>query len=241
MVAIIQARMGSERLPGKVLLDIEGQTMLERVVRRVQKASSIDKVVVATTTDSADDQTAAAAAELGVHVTRGSVEDVLDRFRQVAKEVDAESIVRVSADSPFVDPDVTDRVVDAFISSDVDYASNKLDPSFPLGLDVEAFSRAALEKVWNDADKPYERSHVTYRIYSSPSDFKLLPVTTAPNRHDWRWTVDTEEDLRFAREVFSRLRGSNDFSWLDVVKLIEEEPELADINGHLKPKDVTAG
>jgi spore coat polysaccharide biosynthesis protein SpsF (cytidylyltransferase family) len=232
--------MGSERLPGKILLDIEGQTMLERVVRRVQMAKSIDKVVVATTVDPLDDQTAAFASQLGVHVTRGSVDDVLDRFREAADEVDAATIVRVSADSPFVDPTVTDVAVDALLSSDADYASNKLHPSYPLGLDVEAFTRAALERVWNEADKPFERSHVTYRIYSGPG-FELLPVTTTPNRHDWRWTVDTDEDLRFAREVFFRLDGSNDFSWLDVVALIEKEPELAKINAHLKPKDVTAG
>jgi spore coat polysaccharide biosynthesis protein SpsF (cytidylyltransferase family) len=241
VIAIIQARMGSERLPGKILLDVEGQTMLERVVRRVQSAKTIDKVVVATTTDKLDDQTASLAGSLGVHVTRGSVEDVLDRFRQTADETGAQTIVRVSADSPFVDPAVTDTIVDALLSSDADYASNKLHPSYPLGLDVEAFTRPALEKVWKEADKPFERSHVTYRIYSGPSGFKLLPVTTTPNRHDWRWTVDTDEDLRFAREIFFRLEGSNDFSWLDVVALIEKEPELAKINAHLKPKDVTAG
>src|SRR6185503_19335268 len=110
-----------------------------------------------------------------------------------------------------------------------------------LGLDVEAFSREALERVWKEAEKPYERAHVTLRIYSEPSAFKLLPVTTTPNRHDMRWTVDTEEDLRFAREIFSRLGGSNDFSWREVVELIEKMPELAAINSHLRPKDVTAG
>ena len=233
--------MGSERLPGKILLDIEGQTMLERVVRRVQKATSIAKVVVATTTEASDDETAAVAGALGVHVTRGNEDDVLDRFRQAADETGAKTIVRVSADSPFVDPEVTNMVVDAFLASDTDYASNKLDPSFPLGLDVEAFSREALERVWKEAEKSYERSHVTFRIYSEPSAFKLLPVTTTPNRHDMRWTVDTEEDLRFAREMFSRLGGSNDFSWRAVVELIEKMPELAAINSHLRPKDVTAG
>jgi spore coat polysaccharide biosynthesis protein SpsF (cytidylyltransferase family) len=144
VIAIIQARMGSERLPGKVLLDIEGQTMLERVVRRVQNAKSIDEVVVATTDRPADIVVIGEAERLGVKVVRGNEDDVLDRFRQAAVESNAETIVRVSADSPFVDPEVTDMVVDAFRSQDVDYASNKLNPSFPLGLDVEAFSRDAL-------------------------------------------------------------------------------------------------
>jgi len=233
--------MGSERLPGKVLLDIRGQTMLERVVRRVQRAQRIEKVVVATTTSPADDPVAAVAASLGASVTRGSEEDVLDRFHQAAEEAGAATIVRVSADSPLVDPEVIDMVVDAYMSSDADYASNKLEPSFPLGLDVEAFSREALEKVWKSARESYERSHVTLGIYAEPSEFKLVPVTTTPDRHDWRWTVDTEEDLRFVREIFFRLAGSNDFSWRDVVELIEKEPTLAEINAHLKPKDVTAG
>ena len=241
IVAIIQARMGSERLPGKVLLDIEGETMLARVVRRIQKARSIDEVVVATTTSKADEAVAVEADKLGVRVTRGSEEDVLDRFRQAAAESNAATIVRVSADSPLVDPEVTDMVVDAFVSQDVDYASNKLGPSFPLGLDVEAFSRDALEKTWKEATEAYERSHVTVRMYSSSTSMNLLPVTTTPDRHGWRWTVDTPEDLEFARQVFRRMGGGNDFSWRDVVTLIEENPELADINSHLKPKPIELG
>jgi len=241
VVAIIQARMGSERLPGKVLLDIAGQTMLGRVVRRVQSSKTIGAVVVATTELPADDAVAEAARELGVRVTRGSEENVLDRFRQAAVESAAATIVRVSADSPFVDPEVTDMVVDAFISNDVDYASNKLEPSFPLGLDVEAFSREALETTWREATAAYERSHVTVRMYSQPSKLRLLPVTTTPNRHSWRWTVDTPEDLDFAREVFGRFDGRNDFSWMDVVGLLDGNPEIAAINSHLKPKALEEG
>src|SRR4029079_9506982 len=133
----------------------------------------------------ADDKVAELAGRLGVHVTRGSEEDVLDRFQLAAKENRAATSVRVSADSPFVDPEVTDMIVDAYLAADVDYASNKLEPSFPLGLDVEAFSRDALDSVAKHATKPYERAHVTLGIYSEPGLFKLLPVTTTPNRHDW--------------------------------------------------------
>ena len=236
--------MNSTRLPGKVLLPIEGESMLERVVRRVQRAKSIDKVVVATTEDPADDAVAEAAEMLGVDVTRGSEEDVLDRFRQAAEETGAAHIVRVCADSPFIDPAVCDMVVDAYRASGADYASNKLDPSFPLGLDVEVFSREALEKTWSEAKEPHERAHVTLHMYapaSGNSSLVLKPVVTTPDRHSWRWTVDTLEDLDFAREVFRRLEGRDDFSWLDVVKLIDKDPALADINSHLKPKDVTEG
>jgi spore coat polysaccharide biosynthesis protein SpsF len=241
VVAIIQARMGSERLPGKVLLDIEGESMLERVIRRLQRAKSIDQIVVATSDQPADVAVTAEAEKAGAMVTRGSEDDVLDRFRQAAVESGAATIVRVSADSPFVDPEVTDMVVDAFLSNDVDYASNKLSPTFPLGLDVEAFSRDVLESTWKEATKPYERAHVTVRMYSAASKLRLLPVTTTPDRHDWRWTVDTPEDLEFARYVFKGLGGENDFSWLDVVELIETNPELARINSHVTAKPIEHG
>jgi spore coat polysaccharide biosynthesis protein SpsF len=233
--------MGSERLPGKVLLDIEGQTMLERVVRRVQRSSSIDDVVIATTDRPADIVVAAEAEKIGDKVERGDEDDVLDRYRQAAIESGAATIVRVSADSPLVDPEVIDMVVDAFLSHDVDYASNKLEPSFPLGLDVEAFSRDALESAWTDAVEPFERAHVTVRMYSSASSMRLQPVTTTPDRHDWRWTVDTAEDLEFARQVIRRMGGGNAFSWRDVVSLIEANPQLAAINSHLKAKPIEHG
>jgi spore coat polysaccharide biosynthesis protein SpsF len=240
-VAIIQARLNSERLPGKILADIEGQTMLERVVRRVQNSTAVDETVVATTDRPADDVTEAKAQQLGVRVVRGSEEDVLDRYRQAAAEANADHIVRVSADSPFADPQVIDQTVYTYLRARPDYASNKLEPSFPLGLDVEIFSRAALERAWTEAIEAFERSHVTYYMYSNPERFSLVPVTTSPNRHTWRWTVDTPADLEFARAIFNRLNGSNDFSWTDVVSLIEREPALAEINSHITAKPVTEG
>lgn len=235
--------MRSERLPGKVMLDIAGQPMLERVVRRLARAGALDTIVVATSTQPLDDVIADTAASLGVGVTRGSEEDVLGRFHQAAREFDAGVCVRVSADSPLIDPDVCDLAVEAFHGADptVDYASNKLDPSFPLGLDVEVFSREALERAASEAKQEFERSHVTVYMYQHPELFSLLPVTTARNLHSWRWTVDTPEDLALAREVFSRLGGRNDFSWLDVVRLIEAEPGLAAINSGVVPRMLEEG
>ncbi len=243
IVVIIQARMGSERLPGKVLLDIEGQTMLERVVRRVQQSRLITRVVVATTTSEADDAVANAARSIGADVTRGSEMDVLDRYYQAAEEFGAQVIVRVSADSPFVDPKVCDQAIEAYLSAQpaVDYASNKLSPTFPLGLDVEVFSRDALDRSWREASESFQRAHVTVYIYRNPSIFRLLPVTTDPDLHLMRWTVDTPDDLEFARIAFQRLGGRNDFSWLDVVEIVVREPELSDINSHLRPKHVAEG
>lgn len=243
VIAIIQARMGSERLPRKVLLDIAGQSMLERVVRRVQRSRLIDKVIVATSVNPADDPIVSAAESLGVLATRGSEEDVLARFAGAASILQPDVVVRVSADSPFVDPEVCDLVVSSFMNADpaVDYASNKLGPTFPLGLDVEAFSRAALERAAREAMEPFERSHVSVYMYQNPDKFSLLPVVDDEDRHTWRWTVDTPEDLEFARTVFERIGGGNEFSWRDVVALIDREPALAAINSHIAGKPLTAG
>lgn len=243
MVAIIQARMGSERLPGKVLLDIAGQTMLSRVVQRLRQSMLLDTIVVATTTSHKDDPIAEAAKELGVEVTRGSEDDVLDRYRKAAEEYNAATIVRVCADSPFIDSEVCDKVIAAFVAADppVDYASNKLEPSFPLGLDVEVFSKEALDRAASEAAESFEKAHVTVHIYQNPSQFRLLPVTNERDLHSMRWTVDTPEDLEFARQLFARFAGGNGFSWREVVDIVEREPGLAAINGHLQPKHVTEG
>ena len=245
VVAIIQARMGSERLPGKVLLDIAGETMLARVVSRVGRSRLIDEVVVATTTSPADDAVVAECERIGVRSVRGSEDDVLGRYLDAARASQADVIVRVSADSPFVDPEVCDLVVATFLGADpqVDYASNKLEASFPLGLDAEAFSFDALERAARDAVEPYERSHVTVHMYANLERYSLLAVRSESGRnlHSWRWTVDTPEDLLFARTLYERLGGRDDFSWRDVVALIDSEPELASINSHILVKPIREG
>ena len=235
--------MGSERLPRKVLLDIAGQTMLARVVRRLQSARLVDEVVVAIPVSPANDGIAAECDKLGVRTVRGSEDDVLSRYVDAARASDADVVVRVSADSPFVDPEVCDLVIDAFLNADppVEYASNKLAPSFPLGLDVEAFSREALDRAAGEAGAAFERSHVTVYMYQNPDRFSLLPVKSSSDRHTWRWTVDTPEDLKFARTVFERFGGRNDFSWREVVSLIEAEPDIAEINSHIEAKPISEG
>jgi spore coat polysaccharide biosynthesis protein SpsF (cytidylyltransferase family) len=242
-LGLIQARMTSERLPGKVLVDIGGQTMLERVVRRVQQSQRITGVIVATTTNPADEAIVAESERLGVRSIRGSEEDVLGRFADAANAVGGDVFVRISADSPFIDADVIDLIINRFISADppVDYASNKLEPTFPLGLDAEVFSRAALLRTAEEAKEPYERSHVTVYMYQHPELFQLLAVKSSRDLHSWRWTVDTPEDLEFARAVFERLDGRNDFSWLEVVEVLERDPSLASINAHVSAKPLTEG
>lgn len=243
VVALVQARMNSERLPGKVLLDIAGQSMLERVVVRLREAQLIDEIIVATTANAADDAIVTACDALGVSVSRGSEDDVLGRFANAIRQREPAACVRVSADSPFVDPEVCDMVIRRFMEADppVDYASNKLQPSFPLGLDVEVFSRGALMRADRDAREPFERSHVTVFMYQHPALFRLLPVTNDVDLHEMRWTVDTPDDLAFAREVFTRFDGRNDFSWREVVSLVEREPRIAGLNRHVKAKPLSSG
>ncbi len=241
VVAIVQARMGSERLPGKVLLGIAGKSMLAHVVHRLQRARLIDRVIVATTTSDADGAIVAECDQIGVLSICGSEADVLGRYQTAALAVDADVIVRVSADSPFVDPEVCDLVVSRFSGAEppVDYASNKIEPSFPLGLDVEVFTREALTRTAMEAVEPFERAHVTVYMYQHPERFRLLAVRVDRDLHSWRWTVDTPEDLAFARAVFKRLGG--DFAWHEAVTLIEREPALAEINSHVMAKPVTDG
>jgi len=242
-VAIIQARVGSTRLPGKVLLDLAGRTVLERVVERVRRFTLVDEVVVATSELRADDPVAVECARIGVETFRGSESDVLDRFVGAADATGADVCVRLTADCPLLDPGVSDSIISVFLEADgaADYASNKIPQSFPRGLDTEVFSREALGRAAREARETYERVHVTAYMYRHPERFSLISVTSDIDRADWRWTVDTAEDLEFMRQIYGRLGGTDDFSWHDVVALLEEEPSLKWINAGVKQKEVDQG
>ncbi len=242
-VAIIQARIGSTRLPGKVLLDLCGKTILGRVVERTSRMKRIKDIVVATSSLESDDSIEEECRRLGVACFRGSETDVLDRFRGAAQALSAAQCVRITADCPLIDPGVSDDIVERFETAGplVDYASNKIPQSFPRGLDTEVFTREALERSARWAKKPYHRTHVTAYMYQTPELFTLLSVTSDVDRADWRWTVDTPEDLAFVRSIYERMDGKPDFGWLDVVKLIDAEPALADVNRHVVQKEVDQG
>ncbi len=240
-VAIIQARMGSTRLPGKVLMDIGGRTMLARVVERTRRARRIEAVVVAATAEPRDDAIVEECRRLDVPVTRGSVEDVLDRYRRAATDSSADPIVRITSDCPLLEPAVVDQVVEAFQLGHPDYASNVLERTFPQGLDVEVVGRAALERAWNAAKQPYERVHVTPYIYQHPDVFRLLGVRADGDYGGYRWTVDTAEDLAFVREVYARLGADGRFGWRDILQLLENEPHLLELNRHVRQKALEEG
>lgn len=234
IVAIIQARMGAIRLPGKVLEEIEGRPMLWHVVNRVRFARSVDQAVVATSTAPADDAVADYCANNGIDCFRGSDQDVLDRFYQAATRFNADAVVRITADCPLIDPEVVGQVVDAFREGDYDYVSNIFSYTYPDGLDVEAFSFPALEETWREARTPAEREHVTPYMRWSSGRFRVHSVENPMDlsARDLRWTVDEPSDLDFVRTVYDRLwkEDQRPFGLNDVLQLLESEPHLAEMN-----------
>jgi len=240
VVAIIQARMGSTRLPAKVLADIRGQPMLWHVLQRTRAAETLDEVIVATTTQPSDDSIVAFCRELGARCFRGSEEDVLDRYYQAASQHGADVVVRITSDCPLIDPGVLDKTVRAFLAEQPDYASNSVIRTYPRGLDAEVMTLRVLERAWREARQPYERSHVTPYIYESPGRFRVLSVTGDRDYSEFRWTVDTPQDLEFVRSVYARM-GRDEFLWSDVVSLLEREPELGAINQSVVQKALHEG
>lgn len=237
-VLIVQARLGSSRLPGKVMREIEGQTMLARVVERARRVRHVSEVIVAIPDAPCDAPLEVHCRELGVPVFRGSELDVLDRYYEAARSRDAEFCVRVTSDCPLLDPEVSSMIVARFLEAgDVDYCSNKIPQSFPRGLDTEVFRFSALERARREAAEPYERVHATPYLYRHPEIFRLLSICDEVDRADWRWTVDTPEDLDFVRTVYRRL-GPGAFSWRDIIRLLEAEPQLCAANAHVRQKAI---
>jgi len=234
VVAIIQARMSSTRLPGKVLADVCGQPLLHHVVCRARCARTPDQVVVATSDRPADDAVVRFCEMSSVPCFRGSEEDVLDRYYQAARHFQAETVVRLTADCPLLDPDVVDRVVRAFGEGDRDYVSNTLDRTYPDGLDVEVFSFTALARAWREARLPSEREHVTPYIWKHPELFRLGNVKQEEDLSDLRWTVDEPRDLAFVRAVYRWLGPRSDFGMKEVLALLREHPELGRINAGIE-------
>ena len=237
-VAIIQARMGSTRLPGKVLKDLGGQTMLARVVGRLRAATLLDEVLVATTNLPDDDAIVAECRSCCVPVWRGAEQDVLDRYFQAAQFATADIVVRITSDCPLIDPDVTDKTIRAFVEHNPDYASNTIVRTYPRGLDTEVMSVKALARAWREARKPYEREHVTPYLVEHPSEFVLLSVTGDGDCSQHRWTVDTPQDYEFVRAVYDQLGAKTQFSWRDVLDLLDRAPELLELNRSVKQKAI---
>ena len=228
---IIQARVGSTRLPHKVLLTIMNKPVLEYVIERGSCAKNIDGVIIATTTSEEDSPIVDIAAKLRIKMYRGSENDVLGRFYHAAKAFGAENIVRITADCPLIDPKIIDSVVDCYIKNKADYCSNVLEPTFPDGEDVEIFSFKTLLQAWESAQLPSEREHVTSYIIKHPERFKLISVKNNLDLSAKRWTLDEKKDFQFIKSILEALYPDNPmFTMEDILKFVSKNPDLENLN-----------
>lgn len=231
VVAIIQARMGSTRLPGKVMMDIVGKPMLWHVISRVKHAKRLDDIVIATTTLNEDKQILELASEMGVKSYAGSEDDVLDRYYQAAIIHKADVIARITADCPLTDPKVIDRAIEIYRNHDFDYVSTAIKPTYPDGIGTEVFSASALKKAWKEAILSSEREHVTPYIGKNQKIFSIENLENDEDLSYMRWTVDEERDLKFVREIYKRLYMEGKIFYMeDILNLFKKRPELMDIN-----------
>lgn len=239
VTAIIQARMGSSRLPGKVLIDIAGKPMLEHIVERLKKSKRLDEIIIATSDLPEDKVLLEFAKERGYKISTGSVHDVLSRYLKVAREAKTDYVVRICADCPLIDPEVVDEVVKRHLGSKADYTCNFIDRTFPIGLDAEIMSIEILEKEASLAKEGHQREHVTIFIREHPEMFKMQNVEAKGilKRPDLRLTVDTMDDMKLIRRIYSELYNGKDIvNTKDVIKLFERDPELAKINARVRQK-----
>lgn len=239
MVAIVQARMGSSRLPGKVLQDLAGRPMLARVIERMRRARRLDEVVVATTDQARDDVIAHLCQERGWSYFRGSEYDVLDRYYRAALQFDAELVVRVTSDCPLIGPEVIDEHVIRMEErwAEVDFVTNMARQTYPLGLAVEALPFDVLARMKRMSTTPELREHVTTLAYVEPDWFRIEHVLHPVDLSHLRWTVDTQEDLEFVRLIFEHF-GHDFFSWQEVLSVLESHPEWMEINRTVSQKSM---
>jgi len=235
IAAIVQARMGSTRLPGKVMKVFSGKPMLWHICDRLKYSKKITKIIIVTTCKEDDKVIVKFAKEMKVDVYCGSSEDVLDRYYQSANLFNVGHIIRITSDCPLIDPVIVDEVVECYQAKESDYVSNTINPSYPDGLDTEIFSFKALEKAWSEAGKPSEREHVTPYIVNHPEIFNIYNYTNDSDRSHLRWVLDEEADYKFIAEVYKRLyREGVIFFMDDVLDLLEKYPELNNINKKIK-------
>lgn len=236
---VIQARMGSTRLPGKVMLDLFGKSVIEHVIERIGQTKEIDDIVIATTTLDKDEIIAKEAERNCVKCFRGSEEDVLSRYYHAAKESNLDIVVRVTSDCPLIDPCVTDSIVRYFKENKHDIVSNASGDlslrTYPRGLDTEVFSFKALEDAFNNAREKYQREHVTPYIYEQANSIYYFKDSTDYSKY--RWTLDTEEDLELIRTIYNYLyKGEHNFYYRDIINLLEVHPEIVKINENVEQK-----
>jgi len=237
--AIIQARMTSTRLPGKVLMDIEGKPMLWHVVNRLKFSEKLDDIILAIPNTKKNNILEKFAKDNKVKYFRGSEEDVLSRYYKTAKKFKCDLIVRITSDCPLIDPQIVDLVIEKHLKLNADYTSNTLKRTFPRGLGVEVFNFKVLKKAQKEAKEDYQREHVTPYIYEHPEIFELQNIEAKGKfrRPDLRLTVDTKEDLQLIKEIYSYLyKPRQIFYTEEIIDLLDKHPELIKINANVQQK-----
>lgn len=233
--------MGSTRLPGKVLLRVLGRPLLDHLLDRLERVASPHRTIVATTTLDEDDPIERLCAARGVPVHRGSAEDVLDRYVGATTAAGASSVARVTGDCPLIDPQIVDRVVTRFRTDGCDYASNTLERTFPRGLDVEVFTKQALEEAGTEAREPDEREHVTPFLYRNPDRYRLCNVASDRDEGSERWTVDTPEDFALVSRIMSELGAGVATAGISEIRsVLDANPDWRRINAHVEQKALGA-
>ena len=239
--AIVQARMNSSRLPGKVMRSILGQPMLKLQLNRIRQANNLDLLVVATTTQTQDESIARLARKLNILVFRGSQDNVLDRYYQAVQTYQAGTIIRLTADCPLIDPQIIDQAITIFRSKKYDFVTNTLVDTFPRGMDVEVFSSQTLQSIWRQATSPYDREHVTTYVLSHPDKFHIynLKATAELKRPNLRLTVDEEPDFVLVKNIYKALyRSDPSFSLRDIIKFLDKHPQLKQLNQDIRQKPI---
>ncbi|MEK9725447.1 MAG: glycosyltransferase family protein [Rhodospirillaceae bacterium] len=239
IVANIEARMTSSRLPGKVLMEAAGKPMLQHMIERLQKVPSLDGVVVATTVNETDRPVVDLAESLGVGHFRGSEEDVLLRVLDAARAHDVDVIVEMTGDCPLIDPALVEACIQGYLAAGVDYVSNVLERTYPRGMDTQVFATDVLADVADRTDDPEDREHVSIFIYRNPQIYSLKNMPGPPELTDpgLGLTLDTPEDLDLIRRVFDALYPANpDFTLADILALLKNDPSLAELNAHVRRK-----
>jgi len=235
VTAIIQARLGSTRLPGKIFSELAGKALLELICERLSFSRRIEGLVVATTISQTDDLLEKWCMNRQIKCFRGSENDVLGRFYHAAVSAGTSVVVRITSDDPFKDPFITDKVIEYLESNRLDFACNNNPPTFPEGLDTEVFTFNALQTAHLESIDPFEREHVTQYFYRHPGKFKSGNVSSQTNLSHLRWTIDTIKDLEMARTVYDRLyKPGSIFKFEDIIGLLDEDPGIALINSDVE-------
>ena len=239
VACIVQARVGSTRLPRKVLKKICGKTILEHDIDRLKRVKNIDKIVIATTTEERDIEIVSEANRLGIKCFRGSEKDVLSRYYYAAKENNSDIIIRITSDCPLLDCEITENTIKYYLENRYDYVSNTLERTLPRGLDTEVFSFSILEKAFNEAILDRDREHVTSYIYTNKDKFSLGCYKFSTDYSNHRWTLDTEEDFMFISCIYNELYKKNKyFDMNDILNLLNRRSDLLAINKDINQKEI---